>query len=157
MATAGGYDARACQKSSTRAISWPPGARVGPTSPHFKFAKLIINLIKTDKREANVREEWQWQDQYLSRYPACIWNNNVSPIYLQMEKFKCGEILSYTSYMSYSRIRNLAILANIVILNSCMHNSLICIVPDPPDTAAISRMVTRQGHLASLPARRFVY
>ena len=24
----------------------------------------------------------------------------------------------------------------------CMHNSLICIVPDPPDTAAISRMVT---------------
>ena len=27
------------------------------TSPHFKFAKLIIKLIKKDKREENVQEE----------------------------------------------------------------------------------------------------
>ena len=52
------------------------------TSPHFKFAKLIIKLIK---REANVREEWQCEDQYLSR------------LVMQMPKLKCGEILSYAS------------------------------------------------------------
>ena len=42
------------------------------TSPQFKFAKLIIKFIK---RETNVREEWHWQDQNLSRYPACCCNN----------------------------------------------------------------------------------
>ena len=34
-------------------------------SPRFKFATLIINLIKTKVRDANVQEEWKWQDDML--------------------------------------------------------------------------------------------